>query len=194
MLGFFGRKKPVAVMNGKRFIAAFSARPFKEAKNGGQFPDYTFHEYGNMYWCVRVGDIDVRWGFGNGEVYANGVITLSRMNVSAASFSGKGLPYVKVGEIFYLYEEELKADRVEGFVPYMRKKINGAVAEMAKGKSPEELEVLVGSIGEHPEIREILNEHRLVVRSAHVGGVGAAGSPEKSEQIKFISKEVRNDE
>ena len=57
-------KKRVPVMNGKRFVAAYSEKAFVEAKNSARYSDYTFHELGGMNWCVRVGDIDVPFGFG----------------------------------------------------------------------------------------------------------------------------------
>ena len=79
-------KKKVSVMNGKRFIAAYSPCPMKEAKDNSRYPDYTFHTVENMNWCVRVGDIEIPWGFGSDRFgfYANGKILLSRKNVSAS--------------------------------------------------------------------------------------------------------------
>jgi len=181
MLGFLRKKKSVALMKNKRFVAAFSEFPFEEERGGAQLPDYTFHEYGNMHWCVRVGDISVGWGFGNGRVYANGYAVLSRLNVNAASFSGKGLPYVKLGDVYYLYEYETDAKGNDyGFCPYMRQRLNSAIRSVAEGREASELKPLIQEIGEHPDIKELLAEHHLVIRSVRVDAVGANEPADKN--------------
>ena len=160
-------------MNGKRFVAAYSEKAFVEAKNSARYSDYTFHELGGMNWCVRVGDIDVPFGFGDegGGYSAYGTVTVSRKNVSAASFDGKGLPYVKEGDIFYLYESEYNGDVYEGFSTFMRDKLTAHVTRIAATSSAEEFEAEVNKLGEIPAVRELLDEHKLKIKSVTVENI-----------------------
>ena len=97
----FGIKKRIPVMQAPRFFAAYSTHPFIEEKDKARYPDYAFEHLGGMYWCIRIGDINVPFGFGKriDSFRASGLVTLSRRNVSAATVDGLGLPRVQVGEI-----------------------------------------------------------------------------------------------
>ena len=163
-----GKKKPIKVMNGKRFIAAYSARPFEEAKQGTSYPDYSFHQYEGLYWCTRVGDIAIPWGFGKGLVgfSACGSITVSRRNVNAVSFDGRGLPYVKEGEVCYLYEKELVGDQFQGFAIYMRDQLKESIHAIARkcSGSPESFPDMMEKLGERAEVLDLMDEHKLILK------------------------------
>ena len=169
MFLFKRKKKAVRVMNGKSFIAAYSELPFEEAQ-GSQYPDYSFHTVGEMNWCVRIGDITVGWGFGKRDApfVANGTLTVSRRNVSAVSFHGRGLPYVREGDIYYLYEGENTAN---GFAEYLRVKICEGLKEIARRSTSETFRQEVQALGDLPEMQRLLDEHKLVLKSVSVDRV-----------------------
>lgn len=126
----FGKKKkveiePISVMKcNKRFVAAYSEHPFTESSK--EFPDYVFSSENGLYWCVRIGMIEIPWGFGEKGVgfSANGSVWLKRKNLSASlTFDGSGFKFIKVGNIFYLYELELGSDGFYGFSADMRDRL-----------------------------------------------------------------------
>lgn len=187
------KNKPVKVMNGKRFVAAYSVRPFlegmseegvifKKLKWSGEteIPDYKcYQEKDGTYWCVRVGDIDVPWGFGSdvNGYWANGVITVSRKNVGKEPFDGRGLPFVREGDVFYLYECELGDNGFYGFSIYMRERLLNSLRKLAKGMTKEAFEETLAKDGAAalaaiPEVRELLDEHKLVVKQVILHSVG----------------------
>lgn len=157
------RKKvnPVRVMSGKRFVAAYTPLPIAEEQNRAQYPDYAFGEVNGMSWCVRVGEIEVPWGFGKSEgldYSASGSFTVSRRNLGAESFDGKGMPYVKCGEVFYLYECEIGDDGLRGFNIYLRNRLMPDLLRIAKKSTPETLEIGLCELGDDPDVIEVLDE------------------------------------
>ncbi len=167
----FWKTKRVSVINGKRFIAAYSTKPFVEAKKQNVFPDYCFYESDNLYWCLRVGDIEIPWGFGDdGRGYsANGSVIVSRRNVDASSLDGKGLPFIKEGDISYLYESEFINNTFEGYSMYLRDKLLVHIREIAKRVSAEEFpNILESSLKNDPEVAALLKLNMLMLKSVNI--------------------------
>ncbi len=166
------RKRAVTVMNGRGFVAAYSEHPFAEAR--ARHPDYTFHEQDGTHWCIRVGDLQIPWGFCTEDgLFANGVATVSRMNVNEASFTGRGLPYVREGEIFYLYESYFnESDELKGFAPFLRERLAEIMREIAAESGEEGLRQGLKAMGEREDVRRLLREHRLELRSILVEQAG----------------------
>ena len=170
----FWKSKRVSVINGKRFIAAYSTKPFAESKKQSAYPDYCFYEADGLYWCVRVGDIEIPWGFGDdGNGYsANGSIVASRRNVDASSFDGKGLPFTKDGEISYLYESEFINNTFEGFSMYMRDKLLGCIREIANRVQARDFPlVLEAVLGDDPKVDALMKSNMLTLKSVRVNRV-----------------------
>ncbi|MBE6633757.1 MAG: hypothetical protein E7620_05390 [Ruminococcaceae bacterium] len=165
---FIKTKRAVRVLKGTPFLAAYSEHPFEERRVDA--PDYTFHEHEGTYWCVRVGNIEIPWGFGTDSgIAANGTVTVSRMNLNYASFTGKGLPYVCENEVFYLYEAVQDSDgRLHGFVPMMRDRLNAILREIANGKDVEELRASLKVLADREDVRALLQEHRLQLKDVHI--------------------------
>lgn len=165
-------KEPVRVMSGMPFIAAYSEHPFEESLRNAKYPDYEFCEVDGLHWCVRVGDIQIPWGFGvaSTEKYcANGYIVVSRMNVNAEPFHGKGLPYVQSGKIFYLYGGELIDNELKGFFVFARTRLLPYIVEVAKQTEPKSLQDrLKEDLDKIPEVAQFLQEHRLVLKNVIV--------------------------
>ena len=170
MFKLFKRKQPISVMGSKRFVAAYSEYPFTEANNGADYPDYSFHKVGNLYWCVRVGDIDVPWGFGDESIgfRANGTVKISRRNVSAVTFDGRGFDYKRAGEINYLYESELGANGFVGFVPYVQRTVIRCLKEIASKSGMEKFTKELSYLGESREMAALLDEHKLVLKTVTI--------------------------
>ena len=162
--------RKVSVMNGKPFVCAYSKRRFREACHTGIYPDHTFHSQGDMHWCVRVGDITVPWGFGDcgGGYSANGTVTLSRLNVDEASFCGRGLPFRKDGEIFYLYESELTETGFEGFAPFIRDRIVPHLKILSHTVDERSFTQAVQGIRNNPDVIALMREHKLTVKTVTV--------------------------
>ena len=104
---FFRKRKKILqrVMCHDQFIAAYSKDPFFEEKEKMSFPDYVFYECGGLHWCVRVGEIEIPWGFGNAQLGfgANGSLIVKRRNVAADSLDMKGIAPVQIGSISYIF-------------------------------------------------------------------------------------------
>ena len=101
----------------KPFVAAYSEYPFKEAKNS--IPDYRFDQSGGLYWVLKVGEMQVRWGVGAQNFRAYGVVNVERQNKNWLSLDAKGLPFRKRGDVYYLYTEEEEGIEMVGFLPYL---------------------------------------------------------------------------
>lgn len=176
LLNLFKRKpKPVRVMKNVRFVAAYSEHPFEEAKSEASYPDFRFHTINGMNWCVRVGSISVPWGFSASEAgyRANGVVIVRRRSVDAGPLDGKGFDYRRVGQINYLYENELVCTdgsnrSYVGFVPYMRSRILPAILRVARATEPQRLAEQIEKIKTDGELLAILDEHRLVIEQVSV--------------------------
>ncbi|MBR4942743.1 MAG: hypothetical protein IKZ28_01820 [Clostridia bacterium] len=184
--------KTVKLMNGKRFVAAYSRYPFEECmkKEGTIFkklkwsdeteiPDYQcfYNEADKTYWCVRVGEIEIPWGFGadvNGEYWANGLILVSRQNVGKEPFDGRGLPFTTEGEVTYLYECELTDNGFKGFSIYMRERFLNAIKRMAKDLPQAEFEKAFSAeaLKKDKEVEEILSLHKLTLTKVILHGIG----------------------
>ena len=158
----FGIKKPVEVMRSVDFIAAYSEKPFAEAKSESRYPDYSFHKVDGMHWCVRIGEIKILWGFGvtHGLFVANGEITLSRKNVSALSLDGKGFDYTRCGDIFYLSEEN--------YIAALKPELLNVIRSFAQTSSPDTFKIDINSIGDYPPMKEFLDKNRLTISSVFV--------------------------
>lgn len=168
----WNRKKRIPVMCGKRFVAAFSESPFVEERDGARYPDYSFHTVEGMHWCVRIGDIEVPWGFAPDEhagigFSAFGVITVSRRNVSAVTFDGRGLPYVRRGEIFYLFENEFE-NGFFGFSIYLRDRLLGSIKALAADKTADAFREALPALDRLEAVRRTLDEHKLVFKEIRI--------------------------
>ncbi|MBO5363458.1 MAG: hypothetical protein J6A46_03940 [Clostridia bacterium] len=188
------QNEPVKVMNGKPFVAAYSNRPFEEGMSAQgvlfktlkwddqtTIPDYQcyYDENTSKYWCVRVGDIDVPWGFGADEngYWANGLLSFSRKNMSEETFDGKGLPFERVGDVYYLYECELGDGGFYGFSVYIRDKMLDFLKQLAWRTSKEEFRKMIENNGVQtlmriPKVRAFLNEHQLKLKGVVLHGIG----------------------
>lgn len=167
--------KRVRVMNGKRFVAAYSETPFEEQKRKAVYPDFAFFEANNLNWCVRVGEIKICFGFGVDEVgyAAHGEILVLRQNLSAECFDGKGFPFKRSQNgIFYLYECEFAGRGFEGFCCRMRDELLPFIKEIAKECSPEGFETaLQRNLPKIAGAQQVLKENALVFKG--VQGVHA---------------------
>lgn len=168
-------KKRVKVLHrGIRFIAAYSDLPFDEAKHANAYPDYSFFDKDGLHWCVRIGNIEIPWGIGdNGRGYAaNGTVTASRLSVDSTAFNKKGLPYTRVGDVYYLYENEFIGNGFEGFAPYMSARLLAHIINIADNSPatsfPGELDTkLRGNI----EVKALLDSHSLTLEKVRVDGI-----------------------
>ena len=110
-------KKRTELSFSKPFVAAYSERPFKNAKN--PIPDYRFDRVEGVYWALKVGEMQVGWGVGAKQFKAYGIVTVERQNKNWLSLDTKGLPFRQRGDVFYLYEEEEEGLEMVGFLPYL---------------------------------------------------------------------------
>jgi hypothetical protein len=167
----FWKSKRVSVINGKCFIAAYSTKPFAESKKQSLYPDYSFYESDGLYWCVRVGNIEIPWGFGDdGNGYcANGSAIVSRRNVDASSIDGKGFPFTKEGEIYYLYESEFTGNSFEGFSMYMRDALLVYIREIAGRFNAQEFpSALESALRDDPRVADLMNANMLTLKSVRI--------------------------
>lgn len=168
----FWKKKRVSVFNGKSFIMAYSPVPFAESKKKEIYPSYSFYEADGLYWCVRVGEFEVGWGFGGSGYSANGSVILSRRNVDASSIDGKGLPFIKAGEISYLYESEFINNSFEGYSVYLRDELLPSIRGIAERVSEKDFpNVLESELREDPRVTALLKSNMLTLKSVRVDKV-----------------------
>ena len=168
------RKKSSVFDIGKPFIAAYSKKPFAESKNSGDYPDYRFFYSGGLYWCVRIGNIDIPWGIAdNGRGFcANGSITVSRLRVDATSIDGKGYPFVKKGNILYLFEYELSKFTFEGFTTRIRDQILVIIQRIADETSAENFpSKLENELRKDPGFNAILEANMLTLERVRTNKV-----------------------
>lgn len=164
------KKKAVSVMNAKKFFVAYSEYPFLEEKNG--YPDYEFQTVANLHYCVRVGDLNVPWGFGSydGIGYAaNGEIHFARKNVGVQTFHGKNLPYEKVGDVFYLPECEFYGEKYHGYTIYLRDHIIPIIKKIAKERDADGFErELSEEFSRLEEVQQLMREHALMFKGVTI--------------------------
>ena len=168
--------KKHAVFQAKKFIVAYSSKPFCEAKKRDIYPNYSFFESDGLYWCVRVGELEVPWGIGasstGGRFSANGTIVVSRQNVDASSFDGKDLMFTKCGDIYYLYESELVNGRFEGYVIYLRDAFLATIGRIANNSEAKTFpDILEQSLRDDPKFSSLLKEQMLVLKRVDVSKV-----------------------
>ena len=194
-------KKTVSVMNGKRFIAAYSAAPFAEleSKGASSYPDYAFcdskKDRGVLHWCLRRGRIEIPWGitFHEGECSANGSLFVSRLNVDETSFYGEGLPFVKESvdgvDVWYLYECEFTGNGFSGFAVYMRECLLPYLRRVAEKTGVEGFRAAVETTQESEcELMRLcgfaakLSEHRLKFEQVIVHDVRCKNIQTKTEE------------
>ncbi len=169
-MGLFG-KKNVRVFNGKPFIAAYSHIPFSEEKNSASYPDYRFMKIDGRYWCVRVGDFSIPWGFSEREVgfSANGNFLMKRANVSPSSFDSQGFSYKRSGDVFYLYESETDENGFfYGFSVDIKALIMPLFKEYAKKFTKEEFTQNAKGFTELDSVKSILDKYYLMATSVQV--------------------------
>ena len=165
----FGIKKRIPVMQAPRFFAAYSTHPFTEEKDKARYPDYAFERLGGMYWCVRIGDIDVPFGFGKriASFRASGLVTLTRRNVSAATVDGLGLPRVQVGEICYFFEERYGNE--SGFIEFMQDRLTPEIAEAAAKLGPDGFrDGIREALLTDKTVGELLDAHQMELKAVAV--------------------------
>lgn len=165
-------KKRVEILHkGISFIAAYSDLPFAEAKHANSYPDYSFFDKDGIHWCVRIGNIDIPWGIGdNGRGYAaNGTITVSRLSVDSTNFNKKGLPYTRVGDVYYLYESEFTGNGFVGFAPYLRDRLLPHIINVADSSPATSFQgELDTKLRENPELKVLLDSHNLTLGKVRV--------------------------
>lgn len=167
----FWKKKKVSAFNGKNFIAAYSSVPFTEAKKPNAYPNYYFYEADGLYWCIRIGEFEIGWGIGDdGRGYsANGSVIASRRNVDASSIYDKGLPFVKEGEISYLYESEFTGNTFEGYSIYLRDELLIPIREIAGKTSAQDFpKALEAELRNDPRVIWLMKSNMLTLKSVRV--------------------------
>ena len=168
------RKNTADIVFDPPFVAAYSELAFTEAKNSAKYPDYSFHSVGGMNWCVRVGEITVPWGFSARDAgfSSNGVFVVSRANVSAATFDQKGFSYVKKGEVYYLYENEMDdGGSFYGFSVYMRNLLLPELKKFAKEHSGDYFARNIDAFLQLDEVNKLLSAHRLKLVAVRINNV-----------------------
>ena len=164
-------KKHTNVMCGEPFIAACSRYPFLESKGGGSYPDYVFDKYGGLYWCVRVGEIDIPWGFGDGSLGfgANGSITVRRRNVNAASLDMKGITHTQLGDVSYVFVNRLTPSGREGFARHLEPRLLPIIRDIARRHGHTGFKASCAEeLLRNKELAAVLDEHEMVLVSAFV--------------------------
>ena len=124
-----------------------------------------------IHWCVRIGNIDIPWGIGdNGRGYAaNGTITVSRLSVDSTNFNKKGLPYTRVGDVYYLYESEFTGNGFVGFAPYLRDRLLPHIINVADSSPATSFQgELDTKLRENPELKMLLDSHNLTLEKVRV--------------------------
>ena len=168
------KKSPPSVMRGEPFICAYSEYPFLETKSKSQYPDYVFDKYDGLYWCMRVGEIEIPWSFIDDDLGfgANGSLIVKRRNVNAASFDMKGIECTKVGDIQYVFVNHVTDQGRQGFVKYLTPRLQPIIRKIAERIGRESF---IGSVGDemlaNGELAAILDEHEMVLVSVSVGGI-----------------------
>lgn len=170
--GLFDRfKKHISVMCGEPFIAACSRFPFLESKRGAGYPDYVFDEYDGLYWCVRVGEIDIPWGFGDDSLGfgANGTLTVRRRNVNAASLDMKGIAHTKLGDVSYVFVNRVTESGREGFVRYFEPRLLPIIKDVAERYGFDGFDkACAEELLKSEKLAAILDEHEMAVVSVFV--------------------------
>ena len=166
-------------MNSKRFIAAYSEHPFSESKKQASYPDYYFYYADGLHWCVRVGEIEIPWGVRNQKsgYSANGSIFVSRRNVDASLFDGKGFPFKKIGKISYLYESEFTSGGFEGFADYIREKLIGCIYDLSDNVGPDEFKIAMEGLKDNPNVKSTLKEHMIEFKSVSISDLRIIDTP-----------------
>ncbi len=162
------------VMCNEPFIAAYSNSPFYEARDGAAFPDYVFDDYGGLHFCLRVGELEMLWGFGDKELGfgANGSLIVKRRNVDASSLDMKGIPVTRVGEICYIFVNRVTERGREGFARYLEPRLLPHIKDIARRYGKEGFsEALPSELIKNEELRALLDEHGMDIVSASVASV-----------------------
>lgn len=152
---------------GKPFVAAYSEHPFKEAKN--DIPDYRFDQSGGLYWVLKVGEMQVRWGVGAKNFRAYGILNVERQNKNWLSLDAKGLPFRKIGDVYYLYAEEEEGFEMVGFLPYLAQNyINPMIEELITDDMDGEAfraKLLQQTEQNNEKLRSMTQNHALTFKS-----------------------------
>ncbi len=162
------------VMCREPFVAAYSSEPFFEMKDGASYPDYVFDEHGGLYWCVRVGEIEIPWGFGDEALGfgANGSLIVKRRNVDAASFDMKGTPQARVGDISYVFVNRATERGREGLARYLEPRLIPIIKELASRCGHEGFaDAARRGLPENGELVRLLDEHEMTPVSVYVRSV-----------------------
>ncbi|MBP3309174.1 MAG: hypothetical protein J6L90_07015 [Clostridia bacterium] len=173
---FFRKRKNnlQRVMCREPFIAAFSDKPFYEAQDGAAFPDFVFCEYDGHFWCVRIGEFEILWGFGDRQLGfgANGSVILKRHNMNAATFDMKGIPTTRVGEISYMFINRITDRGREGFAKYLEPRLLPHIVDIARRSGADDFKTaLAEELPRCEALSEMLAEHGIELMSATVKSV-----------------------
>ncbi|MBQ8497671.1 MAG: hypothetical protein IJ489_09485 [Clostridia bacterium] len=176
-------QRSVKVHMEKRFIAAYSTKPFWEhsgSRKQIRYPDYAFDYEDGIYWCYRVGMLKLDWGIGYHpgicNFHASGEIFAERQNMKANSFDHAGLPFEKEGEIFYLYD---RTEQGSGYNPEQMVILNDRLRRLAVD-SGDPITFLKNSdhISNDPVIQRWFEKHYLKFQALTVASIGE-GSPQQ---------------
>ncbi len=123
---------------GKPFVAAYTTAE-RGFEDGDIHPSYQLAQRSDkrgkaFHWCVRYGYIEIPWGIGADETAgfkAHGVMYVKRGKIDASTFDGKGFEFERVGDVYYLYENELIDGAFRGFSVYIRALIMPLIREIA---------------------------------------------------------------
>ena len=168
------KKSPPSVMRSEPFVCAFSEYPFLETKSKAQYPDYAFDKSDGLYWCVRVGEIEIPWSFVDDELGfgANGSFIVKRRNVNGASFDMKGIESTKVGDINYVFVNHVTSEGRQGFVKYFTPRLQPIIRRIAERIGRESFTSSVGDeLLANKDFEALLDEHDMIPVSVSVSGI-----------------------
>lgn len=172
---------PVKVHMEKRFIAAYSTKPFWEhsgSRKNIRYPDYAFDYEDGIYWCYRIGMMRLQWGIayqpGICNFHASGELFAERQNMRADSFDHAGMPFEKEGDIHYLYD---RTEQGSGYNPEQMLILNDRLRRLAI-ESGDPLSFLQNSdnLRNDPVIQEWFARHYLKFQLLTITDIGE-GSP-----------------
>ncbi len=161
----------------KSVMAAYSRYRFLETAHS----DFVFEHYKGLYWCYRVGNIkggDFGFGAFDGVGFkVNGYYQISRRNVSAKTFEGKGLSFTKEGDIWVLYTSRFQkvGNQVvyDGFSNDVKRALDAELLKVAKESTADSFREAVQSFKDRPKVKEITDRYRLILEDVVIESINA---------------------
>ncbi len=171
-------------MRGEPFVAAYSEHPFYEDTVGALYPDYAFEKSGGLYFCVRVGEIEIPWGFGDPALGfgANGTVIVRRRNVGADSLRTMGIPFTRVDDIHYAFINHITDGGLDGFTKYLEPRMLPIIREYAASLGFCAFAEQAGDrLARDGRLIRLFDEHEMSIVSLSVRSVIGYGKNELKE-------------